>query len=87
MAVFFLAIISRGLTAGQKLAQANWSRKSSSASVVVTTQDNGRVKVVTGEKNARIWRTSVDFPRSLLQMVISGVNYLLYRFPLWGGAD
>jgi Ctr copper transporter family len=46
--------------------------------VVVSTDDDGKAKVVSGEKNALVWRTSVDFPRSLLQMVISGVHYLLY---------
>ena len=44
----------------------------------MSSQDDGKVKVVSGGQNVRVWRTSVDVPRSLLQMVNSGIGYLLY---------
>ncbi len=46
----------------------------------MSTNDDGKVKVVSGGKNLLVWRTSVDIPRSFLQMIISGINYLLYDF-------
>ena len=78
MFIFFLAIISRGLSAWKAVLEGYWFQKHASTTVVVNTNDEGKVKVVSGGKNALVWRTSVDIPRSFLQMVISGVNYLLY---------
>jgi hypothetical protein len=78
MFIFFLGAISRGFLAAKTLLEGYWYRKYASTAVVVSTNDDGKVKVVSGGKNVLVWRTSVDFPRSLLQMVISGINYLLY---------
>lgn len=82
MFIFLLAVISRGLLAGKTVLEGYWFRKHSSTAVVISTNDDGKAKVVSGGKNLLVWRTSVDIPRSLLQMVISGINYLLYDF-LW----
>jgi hypothetical protein len=78
MFIFFLAVISRGFLAAKTLLEGYWFKKHASTAVVVSTNDDGKAKVVSGGKNLLVWRTSVDFPRSLLQMVISGINYLLY---------
>lgn len=78
MFIFILAIISRGLQAWKTILEGYWFRKHASTAVVVSSSDDGKVKVVSGGKNVLVWRTSVDVPRSLLQMIISGLNYLLY---------
>lgn len=44
---------------------------------------DGAVEVVSGLQAAHFWRTSVDLPRALLQMVIAGVYYLLYSHYSW----
>ena len=76
--IFFLGVISRGLIAWKTVLEGYWFRKHASTTVVVSTNDDGKVKVVSGGQNVRVWRTSVDIPRSFLQMVNSGVHYLLY---------
>src|SRR5271154_7159808 len=78
MFIFFLAVFSRALLAWKTVLEGYWFRKFASTTVVVSSQDDGKVKVVSGGRNVLVWRTSVDVPRSLLQMVSSGVNYLLY---------
>ena len=78
MFIFILGIVSRGLQAWKTVLEGHWFRKHASTAVLVSSSDDGKVKVVSGGKNVLVWRTSVDVPRSLLQMVISGVNYLLY---------
>lgn len=55
-----------------------WFHKYSSTAVVIATDDDGKVKVVSGGRNVLVWRTRVDIPRSLIQFLISGINYLLY---------
>jgi solute carrier family 31 (copper transporter), member 1 len=85
MFIFILAIISRGLMAWKAILEGYWFRKHASTAVVVSSDDDGKVKVVSGGKNVLVWRTSVDIPRSLLQMVNSGVNYLLYDLYSSGG--
>jgi len=77
MFIFFLAGFSRALLAWKTALEGHWFRKYASTTVVVNSQDDGKVKIVSGGRNALVWRTSVDVPRSLLQMVSSGVNYLL----------
>lgn len=77
MFIFFLGITSRGILVLKSSMENYWFRKFASNAVIVSTDDDGKVKVVSGGKNAHVWRTSVDFPRSFLQMVISGVHYLL----------
>lgn len=81
MFIFLLAVISRAFLAGKTVLEGYWFRKHSSTALVVSTNDDGKVKIVSGGKNLLVWRTSVDIPRSFLQMVISGINYLLYDFP------
>ena len=80
MFIFFLAIVSRGLMAWKTALEGYWFRKYASTAVVVSSDDDGKVKVVSGGKNVLVWRTYVDVPRSLLQVVNSGVNYLLYEW-------
>lgn len=85
MFIFFLGIISRGILAGKTVLEGYWFRKHASTAVIVSTNDDGKVKVVSGGQNVLIWRTSVDFPRAFIQMINMGVNYLLYipfRYPL-----
>jgi solute carrier family 31 (copper transporter), member 1 len=77
MFIFFLGVISRALLAAKTIIEGYWFRKFASTAVVVSTNDDGKVKVVSGGRNVLVWRTSVDVPRSLMQFVISGVNYLL----------
>ena len=77
MFIFFLAIISRALLAWKAALESKWFRKYASTAIVVSSQNDGKVKVVSGGKNVLIWHTFVDIPRSLLQFVVSGVQYLL----------
>lgn len=81
--IFLLGVISRGLLAWKTILEGYWFRKFASTAVVVSTDDDGKVKVVSGGRNILVWRTSVDIPRSFLQMVSSGINYLLYIPPLY----
>ena|SRR5579859_4080112 len=85
MFIFFLAVISRALLAWKTVLEGYWFRKYSSTAVIVSTDDDGKVKVLSGGRNVLVWRTSVDFPRSLLQLVLSAVTYLLYGFECLGG--
>ena len=85
MFIFFLGIFSRGVLAWKASLEGYWFRKHSSTTVVVSSNDDGKVKVVSGGKNVLVWRTSVDVPRSLLQVLSSGVNYLLYGLYSSGG--
>jgi len=78
MFVFFLGIISRALQAWKVILEAYWFQKYASTAIVITSQDEGKVKVVSGGKNVLLWHTFVDVPRSLLQVVNAGVGYLLY---------
>ena len=55
-----------------------WYHKHASTAIVINTNDDGKATVVTGGKNVMVWRTSVDLPRSFIQLVSSGVQYLLY---------
>lgn len=82
--IFILAVISRAFLAAKTVLEGYWFRKYASMAVVVSTSDDGKAKVVSGGKNLLVWRTSVDIPRSLLQMVISGINYLLYVHRMMG---
>lgn len=82
MFIFFLAVVSRGLSALQTILAGYWFRKHASTTVVINTNDDGKVKVVSGGQNVHVWRTSVDIPRSFLHMVSSGVGYLLYALYL-----
>lgn len=74
--LFFLGIIARGLGAGKAMLERYWIKKFTAMTITVNKDDT--VEVVSGPSVARIWRTSVDLPRALLQMVIAGVYYLLY---------
>ena len=76
--IFFLAVVSRGLQAWKTILEGYWFRKHSSTAIVVSSNDDGKVKVVSGGQNILVWRTSVDIPRSFFQMVSSGITYLLY---------
>lgn len=76
--IFFLGVTSRGLLALKTTLEGYWFRKHASTAVIVSTNDDEKMKVVSGGENIPVWRTSVDIPRSFLQMVSSGVNYLLY---------
>jgi Ctr copper transporter family len=87
MFIFFLAVVSRGLSALKTILEGYWFQKHASTTVVISTNDDGKVKVVSGGQNVRVWRTSVDIPRSFLQMVSSGVNYLLYALYLSRDTD
>jgi len=78
MFIFFLGVLSRALLAGKTILEGYWFHKFASTAVVVSTNDEGKVKVVSGGRNILVWRTSVDFPRSVMQLIISGLNYLLY---------
>jgi solute carrier family 31 (copper transporter), member 1 len=87
MFIFFLAVVSRGLSALKTILEGYWFQKHASTTVVINTNDDGKVKVVSGGQNVHVWRTSVDIPRSFLQMVSSGVNYLLYVLCLSSDTD
>jgi hypothetical protein len=76
--LFFLGALSRALLAAKTVMEGYWFHKYASTAVVVSTNDDGKVKVVSGGRNILVWRTSVDIPRSFMQLIISGVNYLLY---------
>jgi hypothetical protein len=75
--IFFLAIISRSLLAWKAVLESKWFQKYASTAIVISSQDDGKVKVVSGGKNVLLWHTFVDIPRSFLQFVSSGVQYLL----------
>jgi len=77
MFIFFFGILYRGLHALKSILEAFWFHKFASKAVVVSSDDDGKVRVVSGGQNAHVWRTSVDIPRAFLQMVNSGVAYLL----------
>jgi hypothetical protein len=77
MFIFFLAVTSRGLNALKTILEGYWFHKFASTAVVISSFDDGNVRVISGGKNAQVWRTSVDFPRAFLQMVVQGVAYLL----------
>ena len=76
--IFVLGVISRAILAGKALLEGYWYHKHASTAIVINTNDDGKATVVTGGKNVMVWRTSVDLPRSFIQLVSSGVQYLLY---------
>jgi solute carrier family 31 (copper transporter), member 1 len=74
--LFALSIIARALTAGKIALERYWLHKFTSVSFVVSKKDTSQV--ISGHQAAKYWRTSVDIPRAIMQMIISGVYYLLW---------
>jgi hypothetical protein len=69
--------MSRSLLAWKAVLESKWFNKYASTTIVVSSQDDGKVKVVSGGKNAVLWHTFVDIHRAFLQFVSSGIQYLL----------
>jgi len=74
--LFFLGVIARALIAGKAELERHWLHKFSSINVIVSKNDE--LEVVSRVRVSHTWRTSVDLPRALIQLVIQGVYYLLY---------